>query len=173
MAPAGDVHVGGWWQGCIELRRHIIGMRIAHNEGFVATCMQHVSFGFSIMCGSSLHCDSAAKAACFAQAHPAACQPRPASVSIDVPSIFDQPAVTANTAGCEADAVAFEEEQRRDFQEPSGTWAELPARLRMTVAVCEEQRHLSARARIAQLSETPPPPLLVTCAMLASQQVSR
>lgn len=27
-------------------------------------------------------------------------------------------------AGCEADAVAFEEEQRRDFQEPSGAQAE-------------------------------------------------
>ena len=27
-------------------------------------------------------------------------------------------------AGCEADAVAFEEEQRRDFQEPSGTEVE-------------------------------------------------
>lgn len=37
---------------------------------------------------------------------------------------YPQTAIAVIAAGCEADAVAFEEEQRRDFQDPSGAQVE-------------------------------------------------
>ena len=74
--------------------------------------------------GSSLCCASAAEAAFLLKHTPTVCQPSARLSGACVPSHFNRHAVSVITAGCEADAVAFEEEQRRDFQEPSGTEVE-------------------------------------------------